>query len=103
MPLVVAGLVLSAFAADQAAAELRAGAAKADVTPVKWPVALVGQFNQRLADKAWDPLHARAMVLDDGKTQLALVVVDSCYIPRHIFDDAKRRAARRPAFPPRTC
>jgi hypothetical protein len=82
-----------------ARAELKAGAAKADVTPVQWPVPLVGQFNQRLADKAWDPLHARALVLDDGKTQLAIVVVDSCYIPRNVLDDAKRRAAQATGIP----
>jgi hypothetical protein len=93
------GLVAFALVARDAQAQLRAGAAKADVTPVKWPVPLVGQFNQRLADKAWDPLHARAMVLDDGNTKLAIVVVDSCYIPRSIFDDAKRRASEKTGIP----
>jgi hypothetical protein len=92
-------LVLPGLAPDDASAELRAGAAKADVTPVKWPVPLVGQFNQRLADKAWDPLHARAMVLDDGKTKIAIVVVDSCYVPRNIFDQAKRRASEKTGIP----
>jgi hypothetical protein len=92
-------VVLVSVAAAEAAAELRAGAAKADVTPVKWPVPLVGQFNQRLADKAWDPLYARAMVLDDGKTKIAIVVVDSCYVPRTIFDEAKRRAREKTGIP----
>ncbi len=92
--------VASALTAVPAHAELRAGAAKADVTPVKWPVPLVGQFNRRLADKAWDPLHARALVLDDGKTKVAIVVVDSCYIPRHIYDDAKQRIAKSTGIPP---
>ncbi len=91
--------VASVLAATPAHAELRAGAAKADVTPVKWPVPLVGQFNRRLADKAWDPLHARALVLDDGQTKLALVVIDSCYVPRHVLDDAKRRASKATGIP----
>jgi neutral ceramidase len=90
---------LQMLSASAARAELRAGAATADITPVKWPVPLVGQFNQRLADKAWDLLHARALVLDDGKTALAIVVVDSCYVPRHVFDDAKQRAAKTTGIP----
>lgn len=96
----VLSVMLSALMAGEAQGELRAGAAVADITPVKWPVPLVGQFNQRLADKAWDPLHARAMVLDDGKTQLAIVVIDSCHVPRWVLDDAKQRAAKTTGIPP---
>ena len=64
------------------AAEFRAGAAVGDITPTKWPVYLVGSFSERGAQKAWDPLAARALVLDDGETRLAIVIVDSCLIPR---------------------
>ena len=38
-----------------------------------------------------DELHARCLVLDDGQTRLAIVVCDSCMIPRDILDSAKRR------------
>jgi hypothetical protein len=34
-------------------------------------------------------LHARCLVLDDGQTRIALVVCDSCMIPRGICDAAK--------------
>jgi len=77
-----------------AAAEFRAGAAVGDITPTKWPVYLVGSFSERPAKKAWDPLSARALVLDDGRIRLAIVVVDSCLIPRSLFDEAKRQAAQ---------
>ncbi len=76
------------------AAEFRAGAAVGDITPTKWPVYLVGSFSERGAEEAWDPLSARALVLDDGETRLAIVMVDSCLIPRVVFDEAKHRASK---------
>ncbi|MCP5118697.1 MAG: hypothetical protein GY953_48420, partial [bacterium] len=82
-----------------AAGEFRAGAATADITPEKWPVPLIGSFSHRQATKAWDPLNARSLVLDDGATRLAIVVVDSCYAPRALFDEAKRRASKRTGIP----
>tara|TARA_R110002072_G_scaffold238769_2_gene396324 strand:- start:228929 stop:230401 length:1473 start_codon:yes stop_codon:yes gene_type:complete len=72
---------------------LRAGAATADITPQQWPVELIGSFSHRLAGHAWDRLNARALVLDNGETRLAFVTVDSCLVPRTLFDEAKRRAA----------
>jgi len=77
----------------------RAGGAKADITPTDWPHPMVGSFSERLADKAWDPLHVRAIVLDDGKTKIAIAVVDSCYCPRSLFDDAKGRIAKSTGIP----
>ena len=76
------------------AAGFRAGAAVGDITPTKWPEYLVGSFSERGAEKAWDPLSARALVMDDGETRLAIVIVDSCLIPRALFDEAKRRASK---------
>ncbi len=75
-------------------AVFRAGAAVADITPQVWPLPMVGTFSGRKATHAWDPLQARALVLDDSQTKIALVIVDSCYCPRSLFDEAKRRAAR---------
>ncbi len=74
--------------------EFRAGAAAVDVTPKVWPLPMVGSFSYRPADSAHDPLHSRALVLDDGSLQLAVAVVDSCYIPRSILDEAKSRASK---------
>ena len=74
-------------------AEFRAGAAKVDITPKIWPVQLVGSFHERLADKAHDPLYARAIVCDDGQTRLAIVIVDNCLIGRNYLDRAKALAA----------
>ncbi|MBC8325069.1 MAG: neutral/alkaline non-lysosomal ceramidase N-terminal domain-containing protein [Verrucomicrobia subdivision 3 bacterium] len=76
-------------------AEFHAGAAKVDITPKVWPVQLVGSFSERLADKAHDPLHARAIVCDDGQTRLAIVIVDNCLIGRNYLDRAKALAAKK--------
>lgn len=71
---------------------LRAGAAAVDVSPRKLPVRVNGGFLEANADKVVDPLCSRAMVLDDGSTRLAIVVVDSCMMPRELLDKAKKLA-----------
>ncbi|MEM8667127.1 MAG: neutral/alkaline non-lysosomal ceramidase N-terminal domain-containing protein [Planctomycetota bacterium] len=76
------------------AQDFRAAAATADITPRKWPVPMVGSFSERLATHAWDPLHARALVLENNGTRIGFVVVDSCYCPRELFDEAKARASK---------
>ena len=73
---------------------LKAGAGVADITPQTWPIPMVGTFSERGAVRAWDPLSVRALVLDDQSTRIAFVVVDSCYCPRSLFDDAKQRAEK---------
>ena len=79
---------------SQVWAEFRAGAAKVDITPKLWPVQMVGSFRERLADKAHDPLYARAIVCDDGQTRLAIVIVDNCLVGRNYLDRAKALAAK---------
>lgn len=71
----------------------RAGAYAIDITPTNFPVNIIGGFLQKKADQVVDPLHARALVLDDGTTRLAIVVVDSCMLPRELIDKAEALAA----------
>src|SRR4051812_794879 len=85
--------------AAPAADSLRAGASAIDVTPESFPMSVNGGFADRQATKANDPLHARCLVLDDGKTKLAVVVVDSCMIPREIVDAARTAAAAKTGIP----
>jgi len=56
-------------------AELRAGAAKRVITP-QMPVYLAGLSNNRLSIGVHDPLYARSVVFEDGKTRLGLVSLD---------------------------
>ncbi len=81
------------------APSFQAGAAAADITPKIWPLPLIGSFSFRPAESAHDPLHVSAIVLDDGATQLAIAVVDSCYVQRDVLDDAKQRASERTGIP----
>lgn len=81
------------------AAGLRAGAFAQDVTPITFPVSVNGGFADRKATSAHDPLHARCLVLDDGTTKVAVVVVDSCMIPRGLLDAAKALAEKRIGIP----
>jgi len=78
---------------------LRAGAFAQDVTPTKFPISVNGGMTDRLAKSAHDPLHARCLALDDGKTKVAIVVVDSCMIPREIMDAAKAIVEKKTGIP----
>jgi len=62
-------------------------------------VIINGGMTERTADKITDPLHARCLVLDDGTTKVALVVVDSCMMPRDLLDEAKETASRATGIP----
>jgi neutral ceramidase len=72
---------------------LRAGAAAVDITPKVFPLNMPGGFSANLAQSAHDPMHARALVLDDGKTTLAMVVVDNLGAGPDVLDEAKAIAA----------
>jgi Concanavalin A-like lectin/glucanases superfamily/Neutral/alkaline non-lysosomal ceramidase, N-terminal len=76
-----------------------AGACAVDVTPLKFPVIVNGMFEERTANGAHDRLHARCLVLDDGTSRAAIVVVDSCMLPRDLLDQAKGLAHRMTSIP----
>ena len=95
----VAALLLVTFAPAETHAELRAGAAKVDVTPLVLPVIRNGGFIEASDNKVVDPLHARCLVLDDHVTRLAIVVVDSCMLPRELCDEVKRLASDKTGIP----
>ncbi len=75
-----------------------AGAAAADVTPYLG-AEVNGNMHRHWGTKIHDPLHARAVVLDDGQHKLAICVTDSCMIYREIFDEAKKRVHEMSGFP----
>lgn len=78
---------------------LRAGAAAVDITPREFPINMPGGFNAKAAEGAHDPLHARAIVLDDGTTPLALVVVDSLGAGPETLDEVKAIASQKTGIP----
>jgi neutral ceramidase len=84
---------------EAAGSPLRAGAFAQDITPPRFPISVNGGMSDHFAKGAHDPLHARCLVLANDDTQLAIVVVDSCMVPREIIDSARKRAAYRTGIP----
>ena len=85
----VAGTVLSfvlvAFTAINVQAEepvFKAGAALVDISPPTFPIRTAGNLTLTIAEKSLDPLHVRAIALDDGATAAAIAVIDSCMVDR---------------------
>src|SRR4051794_32970260 len=60
-------------AAFQVESQLRAAAAKVDITP---PAGTKVVGHVRLTDGVRDPLHVVVLLLDDGRTKAALVTLD---------------------------
>ncbi|MBP7949436.1 MAG: hypothetical protein KA004_07250 [Verrucomicrobiales bacterium] len=81
--------LFSLLCAAPVPAALKAGAAISNTTP-PLGTAINGGFRPVVSKEVHDPLHTRALVLDDGKSRLAFGVVDCCVIPREVFDEAKR-------------
>lgn len=92
-------LLLGLLATPTVKGAIRAGAATEDITPKQWPLHIRGGFVPPLVHAAHDPLHSRAIVLEDGAIRLAIVVVDNCLIDRKELDEAKERATKASGIP----
>ena len=90
---------LGSSTASAAEQTFRAGAAEVDVSPRSLPVIVNGGMLEQQTDVVRDPPYARAVVVDDGATRLAIVVVDSCMMPRELIDRAKRIAHEQTGIP----
>ena len=80
-------------------AVFRAGASTANISPNLGDGIAGGWKPLPLATHIHDELHARSLVLDDGKIKLVLVVADNVEIPREVFDEAKRMIAEETGIP----
>ncbi|MEO2010786.1 MAG: hypothetical protein ABGX22_19060, partial [Pirellulaceae bacterium] len=97
----VVAFALSVFVfSNDAQAELRVGAAVTNVTPPQFPVFVNGGMLTRSANAVNTPVNARSLVIESGNSRIALVVVDSCMIPRQLCDEAKQLAAQRTKLRP---
>jgi len=76
----------------------RAGAFAIDISPEPG-VSLAGSMRDHKGTEIHDKLHARCLVLDDGSSRLAIVLVDNCMIPRELFDKAKARVEAATGLP----
>lgn len=90
----VAAIPLSESSADV----FRAGVAAVDVSPRQFPVSLrSGKAVD--ASAVHDPLHARALVMGDGKTTVAIVVLDTLGAPPEMLNEAKQLASGKTGIP----
>ncbi|MBL8890904.1 MAG: c-type cytochrome [Planctomycetaceae bacterium] len=80
-------------AANAPAKRIRAGASAVDITPAQLPRIIAGGFLEGRGDQVQDPLFVRSVVMDDGQTQLAMAIVDTCMMPQSLIDEAKQRVA----------
>lgn len=92
-------LALLIFAPASAQESFRAGAATSNVTP-PLGTSINGGMTDRSATHVHDDLHARCLVLHDGRTKLAIAIVDSCMLPKEVVDEAKRIIEQRTKIPP---
>jgi neutral ceramidase len=90
--------ITHALAADAPKAPLRAGAATSNITP-ELGGEVVGGFSPYPATHIHDELHARCLVLDDGKSKIALVVCDLLGIHRSVSVKAREFIEKESGIP----
>ncbi len=88
----------SVFSADAPKAPLMAGAATSNITP-ELGGEVVGGFSPYPCTHIHDELHARCLVLDDGKTKLALVVCDLLGLHRSVSVKARELIEKETGIP----
>ncbi len=78
---------------------LRAGFGRAEITPARG-TRLVGYALRREPSRGQhDPLSARALVLEAGAEQLALVVLELCYVGEDVVAESRCAIAEATAIP----
>lgn len=85
---------VSAASAD----ELKAGVAVSDITP-PIPFRMSGYFTERLSTGTKDPLHAKALVLQQGHESAALVFCDVVGASHLIVGEARAKASAATGIP----
>jgi len=93
-------LAIAAAEPDKAPEKtFRAGAATCNITPPLGTLR-VGSFAPYPTAHVHDELHARCLVLDDGRTTLALVVCDLLGLHRSVSIEARRLIQEATGIPP---
>ena len=78
---------------------LKAASATANITP-PLGTEIPGGFRSRYAENVDDELFAKALVIDNGETRIAIVTCDLIAIPEKIAAAAKARITERCGIPP---
>lgn len=78
--------------------DFKAGVARTDITPPRgWRLA--GDFKERITTNTLSPLHARAMVFQQGRERAAVVICDLLDIDGDVAQRARLRASQRCGIP----
>jgi neutral ceramidase len=83
---------------NPARADLRVGAAAVKISPPTG-TPMAGYYYARGSQEVLDDLYAKAAVLDDGSTKLALVVCDLISLPRYTVLDARKLIEQQTGIP----
>jgi hypothetical protein len=91
-------LWIATAAGIAAAEEFQAGVAVTDITP-PIPFRMSGYFNERLSTGTEDPLHAKAVVFEQGDVSAAFVFCDLVGVPRDVAGAARAEASSATGIP----
>jgi neutral ceramidase len=91
-------LTVSVHAAKPSQAPFRAGAATSNITP-DIGGDIIGGFLPFPSTHVHDELHARCLVLDDGRTKVALVVCDLLGLHRSVSVEARKLIEKETGIP----
>src|SRR5262249_13802098 len=88
-------LFLGGFLSTAYGGPLRAGAARIDITPVADAALPMAGYAGRTQGfrGIHDNVYVRAIVLDDGTTQAALVAWESLFVPDAVWTETSQRIA----------
>jgi len=89
---------LSLAGLNSTQAELRVGVAAGKITPPSG-TPMAGYYYARGSEDVLDDLYAKAAVLDDGSTKVALVVCDLISLPRGTVLDARQLIEQQTGIP----
>ncbi len=82
-------LLAMMLTANEAANELRAGAASVSITPPEG-APLAGYYRKRLSEGVIDELYSKAIVVERDGAKAAIVVCDILTLPRHVVESARK-------------
>jgi hypothetical protein len=78
--------------------DFRAGAAELVITP-PLGVDIYGAYHRERAEKILSDLYARALVLDDGETAVAIICLDVCVVPPEVAQAVSLRIEESAGIP----
>lgn len=88
--------VIGILVSQNAMSELRAGVAKAEVTPpIGGPMYGYGARGSNVSQGVHDPLYAKVLILDDGTAKLAIVTLDLGAFSRENTDNVRAIVAKK--------